>query len=95
MKFCDILHLDGKESWCEMIARPKYRFKKSLRKEFIRGYRFDYLAEQIGISYSYLLQILRGCFDIDPYLVRKIMLGIGYGSDEIDEKLEYFFTKIK
>ena len=78
-----------------MIARPKYRFKKELRKEFVRGYRFDYLAEQIGISYSYLLQILRGCFEIDPYLVCKIMIGIGYSSDEIEEKMEYFFEKIR
>ena len=78
-----------------MIARPKYKFKKDLRMEFIRGYRYDYLAEKIGISYSYLLQILRGSFNIDPYLVDKIMVGIGYSDKEIKQKVDYFFEKIQ
>lgn len=78
----------------DMIARPKYRFKKELKMDFIRGYRFDYLANKIGISYSYLLQILRGSFDIDPYLVEKIMTGIGYSSEEIKNLLEFYFEKI-
>lgn len=77
-----------------MIARPKYRFKRELKMEFIRGYRFDYLAQKIGISYSYLLQILRGSFDIDPYLVNKIMVSIGYGDEEIKNLLDYYFEKI-
>lgn len=63
--------------------------------EFIRGYRFDYLANKIGISYSYLLQILRGSFNIDPYLVNRIMLGIGYSSEEIDNLLNYYFDKVQ
>ena len=63
--------------------------------EFIRGYRFDYLADRIGISYSYLLQILRGSFNIDPYLVNRIMLGIGYSSEEIDNLSNYFFEKVQ
>lgn len=78
-----------------MIKRPKYKFKKELKMEFIRGYRFDYLADKIGISYSYLLQILRGCFNIDPYLINRIMLGIGYSSEEIDNLLNYYFDKVQ
>ena len=78
-----------------MIQRPKYKFKKELKMEFIRGYRFDYLANKIGISYSYLLQILRGSFNIDPYLVNRIMLGIGYSSEEIDNLLNYYFDKVQ
>ncbi len=78
-----------------MIQRPKYKFKKELKMEFIRGYRFDYLANKIGISYSYLLQILRGSFNIDPYLVNRIMLGIGYSSEEIDNLSNYFFEKVQ
>ena len=78
-----------------MIKRPKYRFKKDLKMEFIRGYRFDYLANKIGISYSYLLQILRGSFNIDPYLVEKIMIGIGYSNEEIDDLSNYYFEKVQ
>lgn len=78
-----------------MIQRPKYKFKKELKMEFIRGYRFDYLAEKIGISYSYLLQILRGAFNIDPYLVSKIMIGIGYSEQEIAKFLDYYFEKVQ
>ena len=63
--------------------------------EFIRGYRFDYLANKIGISYSYLLQILRGSFNIDPYLVGRIMTGIGYNDEEITKFLDYYFEKVQ
>lgn len=85
----------GRERWIIVIQRPKYKFKKELKMEFIRGYRFDYLANKIGISYSYLLQILRGSFNIDPYLVNRIMLGIGYSSEEIDNLLNYYFDKVQ
>jgi len=85
----------GRERWIIVIQRPKYKFKKELKMEFIRGYRFDYLANKIGISYSYLLQILRGSFNIDPYLVNRIMLGIGYSSEEIDNLSNYFFEKVQ
>ena len=78
-----------------MIQRPKYKFKKELKMEFIRGYRFDYLANKIGISYSYLLQILRGSFNIDPYLVNRIMIGIGYDEEEINKSLDYYFEKVQ
>lgn len=78
-----------------MIQRPKYKFKKELKMEFIRGYRFDYLANKIGISYSYLLQILRGSFNIDPYLVGRIMTGIGYNDEEITKFLDYYFEKVQ
>lgn len=78
-----------------MIQRPKYKFKKELKMEFIRGYRFDYLANKIGISYSYLLQILRGSFNIDPYLVNRIMMGIGYDEEEINKSLDYYFEKVQ
>ena len=91
MLYC--LHTVEKDG-VDMIARPKYRFKRELKMDFIRGYRFDYLANKIGISYSYLLQILRGAFDIDPYLVEKIMTGIGYSSEEIKNLLDYYFEKI-
>jgi hypothetical protein len=77
-----------------MITRPKYKFKKELKMDFIRGYRFDYLANKIGISYSYLLQILRGAFDIDPYLADKIMIGIGYSDEERFDMINYYFEKI-
>lgn len=87
--------LYGRERWIIVIQRPKYKFKKELKMEFIRGYRFDYLANKIGISYSYLLQILRGSFNIDPYLVNRIMLGIGYSSEEIDNLSNYFFEKVQ
>lgn len=87
--------LYGRERWIIVIQRPKYKFKKELKMEFIRGYRFDYLADRIGISYSYLLQILRGSFNIDPYLVNRIMLGIGYSSEEIDNLSNYFFEKVQ
>lgn len=85
----------GRERWIIVMQRPKYKFKKELKMEFIRGYRFDYLANKIGISYSYLLQILRGSFNIDPYLVNRIMLGIGYSSEEIDNLSNYFFEKVQ
>lgn len=78
-----------------MIQRPKYKFKKELKMEFIRGYRFDYLANKIGISYSYLLQILRGSFNIDPYLVNRIMIGIGYDEEEINKSLDYYFERVQ
>lgn len=94
-KFCDILFADGRERWIEVIQRPKYKFKKELKMEFIRGYRFDYLANKIGISYSYLLQILRGSFNIDPYLVEKIMTGIGYDNEEINKLSNYYFEKVQ
>lgn len=85
----------GRERWIEVIQRPKYKFKKELKMEFIRGYRFDYLANKIGISYSYLLQILRGSFNIDPYLVNRIMIGIGYDEEEINKSLDYYFEKVQ
>lgn len=83
-----------KKVGANMIARPKYRFKKDLKMEFIRGYRFDYLANKIGISYSYLLQILRGSFDIDPYLADRIMIGIGYSDEERFNMINYYFEKV-
>lgn len=85
----------GRERWIIVIQRPKYKFKKELKMEFIRGYRFDYLANKIGISYSYLLQILRGSFNIDPYLVNRIMIGIGYDEEEINKSLDYYFEKVQ
>lgn len=85
----------GRERWIIVIQRPKYKFKKELKMEFIRGYRFDYLANKIGISYSYLLQILRGSFNIDPYLVNRIMMGIGYDEEEINKSLDYYFEKVQ
>lgn len=85
----------GRERWIIVIQRPKYKFKKELKMEFIRGYRFDYLANKIGISYSYLLQILRGSFNIDPYLVNRIMIGIGYDEEEINKSLDYYFERVQ
>lgn len=81
----------GKERWSVMIVRQRFFFDKEKKKEFLRGYRMDYIAEKSGISYSYLIQILRGVFKVDNELIDGLMQSIGYSEKEIKTlKTEYF-----
>ena len=77
-----------------MLKKKKYRFNRSKRKEFTRGYRLDYLSEQVGISYSYFTQILRGAFDVDDTNREYIMEKCGYSTKEIKQFKNYYFEEV-
>lgn len=75
-----------------MEKRPRYIFNKDTKYEFLRGLKMKYIADNIGISYSYLSSIIQGQNVVDDYLLEKIMGGIGYSNTDIKNKKRKFFT---
>lgn len=77
-----------------MLSRPRYFFNKDKKNEFLRGRKQTWLAEEVGISYSYLSSIMQAQNGIDNYLCCAIMKAIGYNSVEIKKyKSTYFIIK--
>lgn len=76
-----------------MIRRPKYLFNKDLKKEFLQGRNLKYVADKVGISYSYITSIVQGRNTIDEYLINEIMLAIGYTNKDINNDKYSYFSK--
>lgn len=74
-----------------MEKRPRYSFKKELKYEFLRGMKLKYIAENVGISYSYMSSIIQGRNVVDDYLMEKIMLCIGYTISELKNTKKTYF----
>lgn len=75
-----------------MEKRPRYLFKKELKYKFLRGMKLTYIAENVGISYSYMSSIIQGRNVVDDYLINKIMLCIGYTTSEFKKVKKTYFT---
>ena len=49
-----------------------------MKNEFLRGMKMTYIADKVGISYSYLYSIIQAQNVVEDYLIARIMLCIGY-----------------
>lgn len=74
-----------------MEKRPRYFFKKDMKNEFLRGMKMTYIADKVGISYSYLYSIIQAQNVVDDYLIARIMLCIGYKNTDIKNLKSKFF----
>ncbi len=53
-----------------------YIFKKERKKDFLKGTKISYIAEEVGITQSFLTQILNGnkhCSKLVAYCIVKFM----------------------
>ena len=65
-----------------------YKFKVEKKEEIINKYKISYIAEEVGISLTYLSNILNGktnCKKVVAYCITKMV--------DNTKEVDYFFTK--
>lgn len=66
-----------------------YRFKEEKKEEIINKFKISYIAEQVGISLSYLSRVINGkknCTKVVAYCITKMV--------DNDKEVDYFFEKL-
>jgi plasmid maintenance system antidote protein VapI len=66
-----------------------YKFRAEKREEIINKFKISYIAEQVGISLSYLSRVINGrknCTKVVAYCITKMV--------DSEKEVDYFFEKI-